>query len=216
MQLYGRGIRRRLAPMLGDRRRLELAYSLQFSLPGTPVLYYGDEIGMGDDLALPERNAVRTPMQWTDELHAGFSRAETTIRPAVSEGPYSYSRVNVEAQRRDPTSLLNWMANLIRLRHECPEIGWGNWKILSTGNPRTLAMCYEWQGTCVVVVHNFDETAHEVRIRPEVDGGDRLFDLLEERQSEADASGTHRIALDAYGYRWFRVGSLNYALRRTS
>jgi maltose alpha-D-glucosyltransferase/alpha-amylase len=214
MQLYDRGIRRRLAPMLGDPRLIELAYSLQFSLPGTPVLYYGDEIGMGDDLSLPERNALRTPMQWTDEDCAGFSRADTTIRPVVDEGPYSYTRVNVEAQRRKPGSLLSWMRTMIRVRHECPEIGWGSWRILPAGNPRVLAMCYEWQGTYVVVVHNFDAAAHEVRMVPEVPDGDTLHDLLVEGSSHADETGAHRIMLDAYGYRWFRVGTLNYALNR--
>src|SRR5262245_14452570 len=96
MQLYGRGIRRRLAPMLGNRAQLELAYSLLFALPGTPVLRYGDEIGMGDDLNLPERNSVRTPMQWSDEPQGGFSTAKKTVLPVISEGPYSYQRVNVE------------------------------------------------------------------------------------------------------------------------
>jgi maltose alpha-D-glucosyltransferase / alpha-amylase len=215
MRLYDRGIRRRLAPMLGDRRRIELAYSLQFSLPGTPVLYYGDEIGMGDDLSLPERHAVRTPMQWAAEAQGGFSRAETTIHPVIDDGPFSFRRVNVEAQRRDPRSLLNWMARLIRLRHECPEIGWGDWKVLPTAAPQTLALCYEWRGTSVVVLHNFAETTQEVQLRPEVDGDEQLFDLLEESRSEADDRGAHHIVVDAYGYRWFRVGSLNYALHRT-
>src|SRR5689334_4146126 len=110
MQLYNRGIRRRLAPMLnGDRRRLELAYSLQFTLPGTPVLRYGEEIGMGDNLSLPERNAIRTPMQWDETANAGFSTAPRAklVRPVVSNGQYRYRSVNVAAQRRDPKSLLS-------------------------------------------------------------------------------------------------------------
>src|SRR4051794_22664078 len=111
MQLYGRGIRRRPASMLGNRRQLEMAYSLLLSLPGAPVLRYGDEIGMGDDLSLPERNAIRTPMQWSHEPGAGFSTApvEELVRPVVRGGPYGHERVNVEAQRRDPGSMLNWM-----------------------------------------------------------------------------------------------------------
>jgi maltose alpha-D-glucosyltransferase / alpha-amylase len=109
MQLYDRGIRRRLAPMLGnDRRRLELAYSLLFSLPGTPMLQYGDEIGMGDDLSLPERECARTPMQWTERAHGGFSRAEKVVRPVIDDDEYGYRKVNVADQRRDPDSLLNW------------------------------------------------------------------------------------------------------------
>lgn len=215
MQLYGRGIRRRLAPMLGDRRHLELAYSLLFALPGTPVIRYGDEIGMGDDLSLPEREAVRTPMQWSDEAQAGFSTASQTATPIIDTGMYRYDRVNVAAQRRDSDSLLNWMTRMIRLRKECPEIGWGSWKILPTSNPCALAMRYDGRGNCVVVVHNFAEKAHEIRIKPEVHGGETLVDLIEQGQSQSDANGAHRIALDAYGYRWFRVGSLNYALHET-
>ncbi|HEX2095155.1 MAG TPA: alpha-amylase family protein [Longimicrobiaceae bacterium] len=213
MQLYGRGIRRRLAPMLGDRPHIELAYSVMFSLPGTPVIRYGDEIGMGDDLTLKERDAVRTPMQWSAEPNAGFSLAERTYCPAIRSGVWGYERVNVEAQRRDPGSLLNWTARMIRLRKECPEIGWGSWRLLRTGSPHVLAMRYDWRGSSVVVVHNFDTSPREVRIRPDVEGGDRLTDLLREEESRADR-GTHRIALDAFGYRWFRVGGPNYALRR--
>lgn len=210
MQLYGRGIRRRLAPMLGDRAHLELAYSVMFSLPGTPVLRYGDEIGMGDDLSLPEREAVRTPMQWSNQAQAGFSTAERTVHPVIDEGVWGYRRVNVEAQRRDPSSLLNWTAQMIRLRKECPEIGWGSWEILRTGSPRALAMRYDWRGSSLVVVHNFDEKPCEVRIRPGVPGGERLVDLRVEGESRADRTGTHRIALDAHGYHWYRVGDMGY------
>lgn len=186
MQLYDRGIRRRLATMLGDRRHLELAYSVMFSLPGTPVIRYSDEIGMGDDL------------------------------PVIDKGVYSYNRVNVEAQRRDPHSLFNWTASMIRLRHECPEIGWGTWEILPTNVPQMLAMRYDWRGNSLVMVHNFDDKAHEIQIAPNVPHGETLIDLMHEDQSEADASGIHHIALDAYDYRWYRVGDLNYALHRTA
>jgi maltose alpha-D-glucosyltransferase/alpha-amylase len=101
MQLYDRGIRRRLAPMLGNQPQLELAYSVMFSLPGTPVIRYGDEIGMGDDLALPERQAVRTPMQWTDAPQAGFSTSAKIIHPVIAKGHYRYDQLNIEKQRRD-------------------------------------------------------------------------------------------------------------------
>ena len=103
MQLYDRGIRRRLAPMLGgDRRRLELAYSLLFTLPGTPVVRYGDELGMGDDLAQKERNCARTPMQWSDEPHGGFTKHDKPVCPVISEGPYGFEHVNAAIQRRYP------------------------------------------------------------------------------------------------------------------
>src|SRR6185295_11129074 len=108
MQLYDRGIRRRLAPMLdGDRRRLELAYSLLFTLPGTPVIRYGDELGMGDDLSLPERQCARTPMQWSDEPNGGFTKSRPGV-PVISGGAFGYEHLNVAQQRRDPNSMLNW------------------------------------------------------------------------------------------------------------
>ena len=214
MQLYGRGIRRRLAPMLGDRPQLELAYSLLFSLPGTPVIRYGDEIGMGDDLELPERDAVRTPMQWSAEPQGGFSTAAKTVEPVIGDGIWGYPRVNVEAQHRDPRSLLNWTARMIRLRKECPEIGWGSWELLDTGCPEALAMRYDWRGNSLVIVHNFDTKPHELLVRPGVEGGERLVSLLAEEESLADEKGVHGLVLDAFGYNWYRVGGLNYALRR--
>ena len=131
MQLYNRGIRRRLAPMLGnDRRRLELAYSLLFSLPGTPMIQYGDEIGMGEDLSLNEREATRTPMQWTDEPHGGFTSAKKSVLPVVDGGIFGYQKVNVNAQRRDPNSFMNWITRLIRVRKECMEISWGECEVI--------------------------------------------------------------------------------------
>jgi maltose alpha-D-glucosyltransferase/alpha-amylase len=211
MQLYGRGIRRRLAPMLSDRRQLELAYSLMFALPGTPVLRYGDEIGMGDDLRLPEREAVRTPMQWSDEPQAGFSTAAKTVHPVIEDGVYGFHRVNVAAQQRDPASLLRWTMRMIRLRKECPEIGWGDWTLLRTGSPEVLAMRYDWRGNSIVIVHNLAGRPRDLRLRPDAE---RLVDLIGDETSDADASGTHRIFLDAYGYRWFRAGGHNYALER--
>jgi maltose alpha-D-glucosyltransferase/alpha-amylase len=214
MQLYGRGIRRRLAPMLGERKRLELAYSLMFSLPGTPVLYYGEEIGMGDDLSLRERESVRTPMQWSAERNAGFSAAEKPVAPVVSDGPYGYEHVNVERQRRDPDSLLRFITRLIRLRIECPEIGWGDWKPVPTRSPHVLALLYRWRGSAVLCVHNFDEQPHEVTLRLEDEDARRLVDLIHEEHSDADRSGRHRLALEAHDYRWFSVGTSDPSPRR--
>ncbi|HKQ06682.1 MAG TPA: alpha-amylase family protein [Blastocatellia bacterium] len=215
MQLYNRGIRRRLAPMLGNRPQIELAYSLLFSLPGTPVLRYGDEIGMGDDLSLNERDAVRTPMQWSNGCHAGFSFAKKTVLPVIDKGPYSYAGVNVEAQRRDPNSLLNWMTDMIRLRKECPEIGWGDWRIFNTGAPNVLGMRYDWRGNGLIVVNNFDEKPHEVHIKSADADSAVLVNLMANNESHADERGIHRITLEAYGYRWYRVGSLNHVLHRS-
>ena len=122
MRIYGRGIRRRLAPMLNnDRRQMELVYSLLFSLPGTPVLRYGDEIGMGEDLSLPERNSVRTTMQWSREAHGGFSAFEgkKLPLPVIKDGEFGYQKKNVHDQMRDPKSLLNWFERIVAARKEC-------------------------------------------------------------------------------------------------
>jgi maltose alpha-D-glucosyltransferase / alpha-amylase len=214
MQLYGRGIRRRLAPMLGDRRRLELAYSLMFALPGTPVLRYGDEIGMGENLALPERTAIRTPMQWSTERNAGFSTAGRLVRPVIAKGPYSYDKVNVEQQRRDPDSLLRWIMRMIRLRKECPEVGWGEWELVSTRSRSVLAMLYRWRGNALLCVHNVGTQPREVSVRVPDEGGDVLMSLLDDGESRGDENGRHRLSLEPYAYRWYRVGGLEYALRR--
>jgi len=203
MQIYDRGIRRRLAPMLGSRQQQELAYSLMFSLPGTPVIRYGDEIGMGDNLALKERAAVRTPMQWSAEKGAGFSEAEKPVHPVIEDGFYSYQHVNVENQRRDPGSMLNWMTALIRLRKECPEIGWGEWEILETGVSTVLGICYTWKGCSVLAFHNFSEKPTEVIIKKK--GKDRLVDLMKNEEIEPSPKSQYAIPLSSYGYRWFRT-----------
>lgn len=219
MQLYQRGIRRRLAPMLhGDRRRLELAYSLMMTLPGTPVLRYGDEIGMGDDLRLPERNCARTPMQWSIEPNAGFTTHAKPILPVITEGAYGFKQLNVAAQRRDPNSFLNWMERIIRMRKEIPEIGWGDFSFLPMRKPNVLAMTYEWRNNCVLFLHNLNSEPQEVRFRLQAKCcGDKnlLVNVLSADNSEADEQGRHCVVLEPYGYRWYRVGGLEYLLRRT-
>jgi maltose alpha-D-glucosyltransferase/alpha-amylase len=218
MQLYHRGIRRRLMPMLqGDRRRLELAYSLMMTLPGTPVIRYGDEIGMGDDLRLPERNCARTPMQWSTEPSAGFSKSARPILPVITEGAFGFHHVNVAAQRRDPNSLLNWMERIIRMRKEVPEIGWGDFSFPSTGSTAVLAMRYDWRENSVVFLHNLSAEPQEVRfsVRVPEQESRTLVNLLSEDHSYAEKSGRHCVMLEPYGYRWFRVGGLDYLLKRT-
>jgi len=218
MQLYNRGIRRRLAPMLkGDRRRIELAYSLMFTLPGTPVIRYGDEIGMGDDLSLPERNCARTPMQWSTEPQAGFTKSKRPILPVISGGPYGYEHVNVAEQRRDPNSLVNWMERIIRMRKEVPEIGWGDFEVLSTRDPAVLAIRYDWRNNSVLFVHNLDATPKEISFSTGLRGKENrlLVNLLTEDHNRAAENGRHRLLLEPYGYRWYRVGGLDYLLKRS-
>ncbi len=202
----------------GDRRRLELAYSMMLTLPGTPVLRYGDEIGMGDDLRLRERNCARTPMQWSTEPNAGFSKSDKPILPVISEGAYSFEHVNVALQRRDPNSLLNWMERMIRMRKEVPEIGWGDFSFIRTNSQQVLAMRYDWRDNSMLCMHNLG--ADPVEVRFSVPTGDEnskmLVNLLSEDHSRAEKNGRHFILLEPYGYRWFRIGGLDYLLRRSA
>ena len=218
MQLYDRGIRRRLAPMLeGDRRRLELAYSLMMTLPGTPVIRYGDEIAMGDNLKLPERNCARTPMQWSTEPNAGFTKSDKPVLPVISAGPYSFEHVNVAAQRRDPNSLMNWMERIIRMRKETPEIGWGDFSFISAQATDILIMRYEWRDNSVIIVHNLSPFPRELSFS--VGTGPKqacsLINLLSDNHSQPIDGNKHRILLEPYGYRWYRVCGLDYLLIRS-
>jgi len=218
MQLYDRGIRRRLAPMLeGDRRRIELAYSLMFTLPGTPVLRYGDELGMGDNLELPERNCARTPMQWSTEPHAGFTKSDKPILPVIDKGPYGYEHVNAAEQRRDANSMLNWTERIIRMRKEVPEVGWGDFEVLDTGTHSVLGMRYDWRNNSVLFLHNLDARPREISFSVGLkdDQGKLLVNLLTEDHSRADERGRHDVLLEPYGYRWYRVGGLDYLLKRS-
>ena len=128
------------------------------------MIRYGDEIGMGEDLTLKERDAVRTPMQWSNERNAGFSTARRLVHPVISKGPYGYQSVNVDAQRRDPGSLLNWMIKMIRVRKECPEIGWGEWVSAADRLARRARAVLLVAGNRVVVVHNFSREPQEIAV----------------------------------------------------
>ena len=216
MQLYDRGIRRRLAPMLANnRRRLELAFSLLFSLPGTPMMQYGDEIGIGENLKLPERECARTPMQWTGGPHAGFSRAKKIVRPVIADQVYGYEKVNVADQRRDPESLLNWTERMIRTRKECPEISWGDYTVLRTDVNEVLALRYDWRGTSLVTLHNFSDRAQKVRLKVGCPRDGMLMEVFNDRHSRAANDGMHRITMEPYAWRWFRVGAADSTLDRS-
>jgi trehalose synthase len=196
-QLYGRGLRRRLPSMVsGDPERIRLAYSLAFSLPGTPVLFYGEEIGMRESLDIPGRFSVRSPMQWSSEPHRGFTTAAEPARPLAP------GDAEVAAQRRDPESLLTWMELLIRRRRECPELGFGEMTILDAGDPAVLAHRCEWDDTTILAVHSFAEQPREVLI--EVGDADAVVDLFGTDELEAPR-GRVAVELGRYGHRWFRV-----------
>ncbi|ATE55041.1 alpha-amylase family protein [Actinosynnema pretiosum] len=177
MQVYGRGLRRRLPPMLeGDERRVRMVYSLLFSLPGTPVLFYGEEIGLGEDLSREGRMAVRVPMDWE----------------AVSE------------QRRDSGSLLAWFRLLVERYRECPELAWGAHRVVDTAEAAVLVQHSEVDGHVVLTAHNLDDREVQFEV-PDLEPGQRLTDLLVDGTVQADEEGVVRLTLEPYGCRWFRT-----------
>jgi maltose alpha-D-glucosyltransferase/alpha-amylase len=202
------GIRRRLAPLLeGDRRRIELMNALLLSLPGSPVLYYGDEIGMGDNVYLGDRNGVRTPMQWTGGWNGGFSTAdpERLYQPLISNPVYGYQAVNVESQRRQENSLLNWTRRLIQVRRSTRVFGRGAIEFLRPANHRVLAYVRSLDGEKVLVVNNLSATAQavELDLRPLAGAipiemfGRSLFPRIRERP--------YVMTLGPYDFFWFRL-----------
>jgi maltose alpha-D-glucosyltransferase/alpha-amylase len=208
MRIYNRGIRRRLAAMLADAKRVELALSLLFSLPGTPVLFYGDELGMGDDLALPARSAVRTAMQWADQPNAGFSMApsDRLQRAVIAEGPFAYPALNVAALERKPNSLLNRTERLIRARKQCPEFGWGELELVTTSHEAVLAHVCTWQESRVFAVHNFSHEPAQATIHFGSEEHAPLTELVQDMEYEP-VDSFDRVKLGRFGYRWFRFGT---------
>jgi glycosidase len=210
MQLYGRGLRRRLPSMLGgDERRMRMVYSLAFSLPGTPVLFYGEEIGMAENLDVPGRLAVRTPMQWTAGDNGGFSRAQKRrlTRP-LPDGLFGPERVNAADQRHDHQSFWWFMRNLIYTYRQQPEIGWSTAEVLEQPNPAVLAhVCREKSGWAMVGLHNFGADSCIVPIQLKgVPAGCTVVDLLDGLiEHKLDAEGRIDVGLDGYGYRWLRL-----------
>jgi trehalose synthase len=210
MQLYGRGLRRRLPSMLGgDQRRMRMAYSLAFSLPGTPVLFYGEEIGMAENLDVPGRLAVRTPMQWTAGDNGGFSSADKRrlTRP-LPDGLYGPERVNAADQRHDHQSFWWFMRNLIYTYRQQPEIGWSTAEVLEQPDTSVLAhVCREKSGWAMLALHNFGAESSIVPIQlKDVPAGSVLVDLLGGlTEHMLDSEGRIDFDLDGYGYRWLRL-----------
>lgn len=214
MQLYGRGLKRRLPSMLdGDPRRIRMAYSLMFSLPGTPTLYYGEEIGMGEDLSAEGRMAVRSPMQWSGGRNAGFSSAPASrLIQQVVPGGFGPEHVNVIQQRRDPGSLWTFMRELIGLRRICPELGWGTFSVLDQPHASVLAHQCALDDAVVVAVHNLG--AEPVTLSfpvPSVENdSDPLTDdvhIVDLFTDERVVPHGHkvRLVLPGYGFTWLRI-----------
>lgn len=205
MRIFDRGIRRRLASMLGnDRKRIELAYSLLLSLPGTPVIRYGQEIGMGEDLSLEGRSSVRTVMQWTNDKNGGFSNApgKKLIRPTISKGTYGYEKVNVIDQQRDPSSLFNWMDRAVNSRKETPEFGWGECEIIEVNNPKVMVHSCKNNGGLAIAIHNFSDEEQTVKLKTKLPEG--MMEVFADKRYDQLNSKIKKITVSPYGYRWLR------------
>ncbi len=209
MQVYGRGIIRRLPPMLaGDPRRIRMVYSLLFSLPGTPVLFYGEEIGMGENLNIGDRTSVRTPMQWTGDANGGFSNADAKkLAAPVTPGSYSPEHVNVSDQRHAPQSMLHFLRLLIEQYRASPEMGWGTFEVIPQKARGVLVHSLRSTEGRMVAVHNLSsETATVSFSVPEIRDDEVLVDLLSRgTEFTCDSDGSITIPVEAYGYRWLRV-----------
>lgn len=207
-RIYQRGIRRRLAPLLeGNQARIEMAYSLLFSLPGTPMITYGDEIGMGDNLDLFERESVRTPMQWTSGANAGFSDAlpEKLYRSLVTDDTYSPQKINVIDQMNDGQSLLSHMKEIILARKLHPEIGFGKLAWVATNHPGVIGHICHWKNDMLLTVHNLTGDAVEVILDLKTVYAKRLAYVLGNCEFEAIENGNYRLKLKRYDYVWFNV-----------
>ena len=202
------GIRRRLAPLLvNDRARIELANSLLFTLPGSPVIYYGDEIGMGDNIWLDDRDGVRTPMHWSAAPNAGFSTADpaTLYCPVIDDDVYGYRRVNVKAQRAEPGSLLNRMREMIRIRKSHPALGRGEIRFLDNPQPAVLAYLRSYQDQTLLSVNNLSAATQTVSLDLADWAGMRPLDLFDGEEMPPIASAPLRLELARYEYRWLQL-----------
>ena len=202
------GIRRRLAPLLDNgRRQIELMNALLLSMPGTPVLYYGDEIGMGDNIYLGDRNGVRTPMQWNGDRNAGFSRADPArlYSPVIVDPVYGYQAVNVEAQQRTPTSLLRWMQRLIAVRKRYHAFGRGTLEFLLPENTKVLPYVREWEDQTILCVANLSRFVQPVELDLSRWDGWTPVELIGETPFPRIGELPYFLTLGPHAFYWFRL-----------
>lgn len=212
MRIYDRGIRRRLPPMIdGDLRRLKLSHSLLMTTPGSPVLRYGEEIGMGEDLSLSERNSTRTPMQWSAEKGGGFSNADRSqmVRPIINQGKFSFGKVNVAEQQRDSDSLLSVTERMIRIRKEHAAVGFGECKIVETGKAEILAHRCDWRGQTFVAVHNLSSKQLQVQLDLADVASLEVKEILTDDQYDPLLHANDKFELAGFGYRWLHLQAKN-------
>jgi maltose alpha-D-glucosyltransferase/alpha-amylase len=202
------GICRRLAPLMENgRRQMELLYGLLFSLPGSPILYYGDEMGMGDNIYLGDRNGVRTPMQWTGDRNAGFSRADPAqlYAPPIMDPVFGYQAVNVEAQERSTTSLLNWVKRLTRVRRQHPVFGRGALKVLKPSNDKVLAFTRSHEGVTVLVVANLSRFVQSAMVDLSAHKGLEPVEIVGGHAMPAIGDLPYFFTLGPHGFFWLRL-----------
>jgi maltose alpha-D-glucosyltransferase/alpha-amylase len=200
------GIRRRLAPLLdNDRGAIELLTAILFSLPGSPVLYYGDEIAMGDNVYLGDRDGVRTPMQWTGDRNGGFSRADFAqlFLPPLMDPVYGFQAVNIEAQLRTPASLLRWLRRFIGLRKEHPVFGLGSYQALTPSNPRIFAHIRRYEDDIVMCVHNLARTAQAVELDLSAYAGHYPVEMVGHTRFPRIGELPYLLTLHPRGFFWF-------------
>jgi maltose alpha-D-glucosyltransferase / alpha-amylase len=200
------GIRRRLAPLMDNgRRRIELLHALLFSLPGSPFLYYGDEIGMGDNIYLGDRDGVRTPMQWSADRNAGFSRADFArlYFPVIMDPVYGFQSVNVEAQQRYTASFVNWMREMIQLRKRHPVFGRGSIEIVKPNNRTVFAFIRAHGDEVVLCVFNLSQYAQPVELELSAHVGKVPFEMMGETKFPAIGKRHYQLALGPRGFYWF-------------
>ncbi|HEV7862131.1 MAG TPA: maltose alpha-D-glucosyltransferase [Acidimicrobiia bacterium] len=202
------GIRRRLAPLVeNDRRVMELFHAMLFSLPGSPILYYGDEIGMGDNVFLGDRDGVRTPMQWSPDRNAGFSRADFAqlYSAPLMDPVYGYQALNVEGELRDPSSLLHWLQRMLQVRKRHPLFGIGSFEVLSAENPSVLAYVREYEGDTVLCVNNLSRFAQPVELSLQRFEGRTPIELLGRVPFPRIGELPYLLTLGPYGFYWFQI-----------
>lgn len=202
------GIRRRLAPLLDNgRRRIEMMHALLFSLPGSPIIYYGDEIGMGDNIYLGDRNGVRTPMQWSNDRNAGFSNTEAArlYAPVINDPVYGYMSINVEAEEQVPSSLLNWMKRTIQLRKRYPVFGRGTTTFLQPENRKVLAYVRSMEGCDILCVNNLSRFVQPVELDMKAYQGRVPVELFGETRFPVVGDLPYFLTLGPHSFYWFRL-----------
>jgi maltose alpha-D-glucosyltransferase/alpha-amylase len=209
------GIRRRLAPLMErDRRRIEPMKALLLSMPGTPVIYYGDEIGMGDDVYLRDRDGVRTPMQWSPDRNGGFSRADPAalVLPPIQDALYGFQAVNVESQLRDPSSPINWMRRMLAVRKRTRAFGRGTMRLLYPGNRKVLAYLRQWEEEVVLCVYNLSRAAQAVELDLAELAGRVPVEMLGGTPFPPVGPLPYVLTLPPYGFHWFLLAPHGAAL----